>query len=200
MSEKPILFSGEMIRAILDGRKTITRRVIKPLALERPEWIASQRRWNVVHRPDGLGRLVLCPYGQPGDRLWVKEVWTLWSNATDWYTVSYAAEAEVDGATVTIHPVKCERDLRVLQSRGVKSARFMPREFSRITLEVTGVRVERAQEITDMDARAEGVDCRLTFSALWDTINQARGFGWDMNPWCWCISFRRIERGNEEVS
>ena len=189
MSEKPILFSGEMVRAILDGRKTQTRRVIKPFPLERPTWHPNLGRWNVIYREDGLGRLIKCPYGQPGDRLWVKERWYLWPNATDWYTVSYPYSGPAT------YPVKCYRDLKILGTLGKKNLLWMPREFSRITLDVVGVRVERVQDIDETAVSAEGAPFEpgghWDFARLWDSINAKRGYGWDKNPWVWVIEFER---------
>jgi len=199
MKEKPILFSGPMVKAILEGRKTQTRRVINP----QPTFVAKcdTTRAEFWAQTGPINHRIKCPYGRPSDHLWVRETWRLWSNATDWYVVSYPASGS------QTYPVKCYRDLDVLKSLGSKPARFMPREFSRITLEVTGVRVERVQEITSSDALAEGIDKEYAestanwndygtgsiyvdqFAALWDTINAKRGYSWKANPWVWIIEF-----------
>jgi hypothetical protein len=132
-----------------------------------------------------------CPYGKPGDHLWVKETW---SNINDF--VLYRAAAEADDS--------CD-DLFIPGKTAWRSPRFMPRWASRITLEITGVRVERIQDIGLVDLVAEGVDEKLPdghsmsieqlrnkYRALWDSLNAKRGFGWDSNPWVWCISLKRI--------
>lgn len=190
MKERPIIFTSEMVQAILDGRKTQTRRVIKN---------SSQ----VIMR--GLFKKAwedICPYGQRGDRLWVKEAWWIPAGyqATvplvekDWWPVIYRASGNFG-------------------KHDWKSPIFMPRWVSRITLEITGVRVERVQDISEEDARAEGEKYRTTklvgkdggldftatyrlgFERLWDSLNAKRGYGWETNPWVWVIGFKRIKGG-----
>lgn len=174
MKERGIIFTGESVRAILDGRKTQTRRVC-----------LGAREQSTAHdwHPSR------CPYGVPGDRLYVKETWAQ-SEATA--GIVYRADAE------TVEGVYKWR-----------SSMFMPRWASRITLEVVAVRVERLQEIIEADAKAEGVtpfeydpegDCwtdskdvhRSAFEYLWDSINRERA-PWASNPWVFVISFRRCE-------
>jgi hypothetical protein len=196
MSEKPILFSGPMIRAIMDDRKTQTRRVIKP----QPEWQMVAPRIL-----DGSIAVFGCtatgytrdtwrsPYGQPGDHLWVRETWQKCPvcGGTNW-----RASANENG-TICQH---CDGDLGKW-----RPSIFMPRWASRITLRVTGVRVERVQEITEGDARVEGVKPmtwinhpenapahRVMFQPLWDSINSKRGFSWADNPWVWVVEFKRL--------
>jgi hypothetical protein len=217
--ERPILFSGEMVRAILEGRKVQTRRVFKepePLS-EGCEWCfheATDGRWELgaVH-PNGDGSLhsyLSCPYGRPGDRLWVRESIALVSNhyepshggawGRDYAASVYQADGELTLADAW--PWK----------RHVLPSIHMPRGLSRITLEVTDVRVERLQEISGEDAKAEGLswvaptygvpgvsqswhaDPRESFRALWDSINGGRsGCSWEDNPFVWVVSFRRVE-------
>jgi hypothetical protein len=202
MKERPILFSAPMVRALLEGRKTMTRRVVKPHRLWKCHSICAPEKaadsWAVwFHYPetDRVGHLVDCPYGKPGDRLWVRETWAC--NPYDdrlWYR---ASESLPDSAEYG--PL------------GWRPSIFMPRAFSRITLEITDVRVQRLQEISEDDALAEGVEAdrrgwkdyfggesclgfaSTSFASLWDSINARRGFGWDANPWAWALSFRRIE-------
>lgn len=165
MKSRPILFSGPMVRAILDGRKSVTRRIVKPepaqwASVFRPspiatpggsygkvgQWIQFSADGHHIH---GLGK---CPAGQVGDRLWARETWgitfdpvgggnTFTSNNSG--TVRYRADYTLGGV---IGPVP----------EKWKPSIFMPRWASRITLEVTGIRVERLQEITEADAKAEG--------------------------------------------
>lgn len=162
MNEHPIIFSGPMVKAIIEGRKTQTRRVCGE-----PKWIGGLKHGSLSIWP--------CPYGQPGDRLWVKESYLPGGN------ISYRADSPGDGTV----------------KMSWKSGRFMPRWASRITLEITEVRVQRLQEITNRDAVAEGVEYDLSkpdgaplsrFNKLWDSIN-GKKHPWKSNPWVWVISF-----------
>ena len=174
--ERPILFNGKMVQSILDGRKTQTRRVIKP---------------QPVSNPFPLQR---CPYGVPIDLLWVQETWVKWDAG-----IAYLADC------LNRHGVESEDSKRCRLDYGViwKPSIHMPRWASRITLRVTDVRVERVQEISEADAQAEGVSAwhdtnngtvyRPEFRTLWDSINAARGFGWDANPWVWVVEFERVQ-------
>lgn len=155
MKERPIIFSSSMVRAILDGRKTQTRRLVKPQPDEYPpgNWFWTHR--DVVElKVEDLP--AFCPYGVPCDRLWVKEAWAQrldrdHLNGTQLYAAGVReAWYWADG------PGKCARTGCAGAAGRYRAARFMPRWASRITLEVTGVRVERLQEITDDDAKAEG--------------------------------------------
>ena len=182
MKARPILFSGPMVRALLAGRKTQTRRVLK----KQPG--AGIRAF--YRRPDGLfmpllgpvgvgcgtGDPLPCPLGKPGDLLWVRE--------TTWRGGGYAAT---------------EGPATIGDQR--RPSIHMFRRDSRLTLRITDVRLERVQEISEADAKAEGatfgagskeelaVGCRIGFAALWDTINSGRGFGWNTNPWVWVVEF-----------
>ena len=216
---KPILFSGPMIRALLDGRKTQTRRVLKPqppkdeygddyiTRLNGPEWyepavvdkygdeVPGKPIWGVYDELGEWGAPV--PY-MPGDLLWVREKAYYGPNR-----IAYAADNVPIGG----------RD-RVEGWGPARSSIHMPRWASRLTLEVTAVRVQRLQEISIEDARAEGVATeewddwrenvtsiaipegsyieneRDLFRDLWDSLNAKRGFGWDDNPWVIAVSFR----------
>ena len=185
--EVPIPFSGPMVRAILDGTKTQTRRVIKP------QPILSAENEKVVSEAWRAGFIsVKCPYGHVGDRLWVKEA--LISSAYDdgEPCVKYEADGHIHDDAVWVW------------KRKYLPSMFMPRGLSRITLEITDVRVERLQSISANDCRAEGhpVDAGRSldqavhddaaldwYRDLWDSLNAERGFGWDVNPWVWVISF-----------
>jgi hypothetical protein len=212
--ERPILFSAPMVRAILEGRKTQTRRVIEPQPMNAdecyadlyaggPEWAfwLSDNRMNAP-------RTWLCPYGVPGDRLWVRETFQpiygpeSGLSKPNWktgygYQISYVA---TDGRLEYI-----DSNTDSLTDR-CKPAIFMPRWASRITLEITKVSAERVQDITNADAEAEGmthservglwtspagncIDASLAYRYLWDAINAKRGYGWDVNPWVWVIEF-----------
>lgn len=205
MKERPILFSGPMVRAILDGRKTQTRRVIKP----------TQPRDDGMW-PAGRNPVPDCPYGRPGDRLWVRETWgiSLCGNR-----VSLSPEAWPDG-----WPVDRLRYAADGYDFGLSTKRpsiHMPRWASRITLEITDIRVQRLRDISEDDAVAEGIEygqsdgatsngrnrcfvnpvspneegtAQWAFSQLWDSINAERA-PWASNPWVWAVSFKRINNG-----
>lgn len=195
--EKPILFSGEMVRAILDGRKTKTRRVIKPQPDEKTREFSSElvtEAWLAGEIP------VKCPFGQPGHRLWVRE--SCWAYS--------GLEPFPSGFVVPPNPhmqhfygYDDHPELQLMKDKAIVfrvPSIHMPRWASRITLEITKIRVERVQEITNEDAIAEGIAVRdgdlmspkEYFEVLWDKINAKRGFGWDENPWVWVIEFRRL--------
>ena len=188
MKERGIIFTGESVRAILDGRKTQTRRVCKG-ARE----LSRAADWQLDR----------CPYGVPGDRLYVKETWRrpMDPDGEPLTGVEYRGDAG-----------QLARDIGI----GWKSSMFMPRWASRLTLEVVAVRVERLQEITEADAIAEGAhefvlptgscwgmnkhgtpgleigDCAAHAYALgWDSINRKRA-PWASNPWVWVVEFRRL--------
>lgn len=187
MTEHPIIFSAPMVLAILAGRKTQTRRVF-----QRPwpdtddvrfdgdtrEWYSERGAW---HR---RARWV------PGDTLWVKEGWQAAETGAGRCLV-YRADSPQSQAT-GVHAIS---DAPTLKWR---SARFMPRQASRITLRVTDVRVERVQDISEADAIAEGVTApawgaRDAFRGLWDSLNAKRGYGWDVNPWVSVTTFERVK-------
>jgi hypothetical protein len=201
--ERPILFSGPMIRAILAGAKTQTRRVVKLPLNERPwhfiECSHSAENCNdfIAGFSDRAGSVICikCPYGKPADpsfdrpadRLWVRETWAVQ------HEYDSAAPSEI-GASARWHYAATE-DLGGLRKR---PSIFLPRRGSRILLEITDVRVERLQEISDDDARLEGYDRshafpREWFARLWASINGADS--WNANPWVWVVSFRMVDGG-----
>jgi hypothetical protein len=227
MTERPILFSAPMVRAILRdvNPKTQTRRVMKPqptTELREFKGLAHHVRGSIWR--SGRPTIDLCPYGVPGDRLWVRETWTPadtgWSSTGDDDTVYVYYKADDDVRPDGIKPVfkvcsglpidmvsRWERKIDHAQHGGgdfwVPSI-HMPRWASRITLEITKVRVERVQDISEGDARREGVEgvpgtlpgeisYRDPFARLWSVINAKRGYGWDVNPWVWVLEFKRIE-------
>ena len=173
---KPILFSTYMVQAILDGRKTMTRRVVKP----QPLWIGEPNVPFKTQDADHKG-IINSPY-QPRDILYVRETWH------QHYDGSFAYKA-TDPKNTGWHP-----------------SIHMPREAARIFLEVTDVRVERLQEITEEDAIKEGVrvgiggmpyfSCQDAFPALWDSTIKNQDlplYGWDSNCWVWIYEFKRLE-------
>ena len=223
--ERPILFRAPMVRAILAGTKTQTRRVVKWQRLSDSDGgkrrIFSDRDVDVAD----MNRLLsarqrhpcargFCPYGQPGDRLWVRESFMPMPIGDGRWDIAYAAgglEAKFT-APAGYNPMLYNYE------RWAPSI-HMPRWASRITLEVTGVRVERLNEISEADCIAEGIDgfefcgerfwrdylltdeeaqCspaltdpRASYRTLWESINGPGS--WAANPWVWAISFRRID-------
>lgn len=211
MKERPILFSGPMVRALLAGKKTQTRRVVKNpyfygcLTGDCPHWQESDCAHAMAQA---------CPYGQPGDRLWVKETFALHACDDGFGNVTYrAGGAHVllcgdhgDGDPVGIGAA-CEPNSKYKPERW-KPSIFMPRWASRITLEILDVRAERLQDISEEDAKAEGAEIqketpggwvicgprigsyREGYRWLWEQINGAGS--WDANPWVWVLEFRRL--------
>lgn len=214
MKSRPILFSGPMIRAILSGQKTQTRRVIKQvptfLHLGRPimDWPLSdlysdgERFWLDVQTDvdDNMHKEIRCPYGVPGDQLWVRETVSLRIGASHWKDCNAELRQE---RFVTNRFYRATHNFPVDDQKWIPAI-HMPRWASRITLEITNVRVERLQDVTEEDAIAEGfnfqtlrnetISARCNFHFLWEEINAKRGYGWDKNPWVWVIEFKRIEK------
>lgn len=200
--ERPILFSGPMVQAILAGRKTQTRRIVNPqpspcgLRKLRPSDISGSGlnplKW---YGADPFTEAVDCPYGSPGDRLWVRETWCAWDTAQEDVECD-----EVEGNAARLAEMGLTRwhitykaDPRRHASRWRPSI-FMPRWASRITLEIVAVRVERLQDISNEDCFAEGLPAdsekgnRTWYGDLWETIN-GKG-SWDLNPWVWVVEFK----------
>ena len=199
MIEKPILFSGQMVRAILDGKKTMTRRVVKNLDLIQdvndgvPGFEDENGDWNLTADR--------CPYGQPGDRLWVRETFSAGYDAgipqKPGFGFSLAPFRGADSVKKVVYKASWNGE----DQPPWKPSIHMKREYSRILLEVVSVKVERLEEISEEDAKAEGCQprsdldyapLRWGFKELWDSINAKRGYGWGSNPWVWVISFKRI--------
>lgn len=224
MKVSPIIFSGPMVRALLDGRKAQTRRIVKPQPNSGPNGemvYLGAKSWGLL---DGmLSGEWRCHYGQPGDLLWVREAslpdfpkafsyydWT-WREVPEEYRapkhVLYRA-SHSDPDEIRWHP-----------------SIHMPRWASRLTLRLTDVRVQRLQEISEGDAAAEGITERAYpgvandndpsdkvvwcadekallsggFGCLWDWLNYKRGYGWETNPWVWALSFDVIQQNVDEL-
>lgn len=189
MIEKPILFSTEMVKAILDGRKSQTRRIIKTHTLKVLDCaaaigeISQYLSESQIIDKNNLKYILSCSPYKIGMRLWVRETWALDSNGYHYKADNCIFPKELGGWHPSI---------------------FMPKEASRITLEITDIRVERLWDITEDDACRDGgfiyssmyVDdknyAKNRFKILWDSINLKRGYCWDSNPWTWVISFKRI--------
>lgn len=218
MKERPILFNAAMVRAIIEGKKTQTRRVVKPRkdlsfgCLLQPHELAGE-----VNAGDYMN----CPYGKPGDRLWVRETWCgqldshtsqlIYNEDGNTYKCLYRADGEHvvldDGDGFTKH----NKDGS--EASPWKPSIHMPRDCSRINLEITGVRVERLNDISDADAEAEGLSkfphkgdfayawkdgdkhghatATGAYRNLWEEINGPGS--WDANPWVWVVEFKQIQ-------
>jgi hypothetical protein len=228
MTERPIRFSGPMVRAILERRKTQTRRVVLPQPTpSHGGWIAPlpwvegissnevefEERGEGGHRPlrwtEPAG-VVRCPYGAPGDRLWVRETFYIDLMPFDLGRLPNVRPAELepehvyyraDGECCDLIP---ECSCREVGKPRWRPSTQMPRWASRIALELVGVRVEQLQAITAADCKAEGVVTMLReadavkdlgdrFRGRWDSRNGDRGCGWDANPWVWVLEFKLVE-------
>lgn len=190
MNEKPILFNAEMVNAILSGRKTQTRRIISEKTLHLFGVAASAGECHPIELCDQRSQsyyLDFCPLGKPGDQLWVREAFAagLCTESTLAYRATHKTEDLEEGWGETI---KWTPSIH------------MPRWASRINLLITGVRVERLQDISDADASAEG--CKISsmqsgdclsdmFARLWKSIYGEES--WEANPWVWVIEFERME-------
>ena len=236
MKERPIIFSAPMVRALLAGTKTQTRRIVKARDLE----------WMDVHQglrePDNAER---CPYGQPGDRIWVRETWQVARETLDYETggeydvfewtdelgdprlhlngdarfgmkagLFYVADGEHKNPSVFYNLTGIDNKT-ILRPREItwRPSIHMPRWASRISLGITSVRVERLQDISIEDAKAEGAwgpddsvvekvanhfgihhfdtNPRLAYQMLWEQINGPDS--WDANPWVWVVEFKRVK-------
>lgn len=203
MKERPIIFNNEMVRAILDGRKTQTRRIIKPQPV-------MYEPGQSVHVSDMINDALHCPLGQIGDRLWVREAFRVHSRATDVATLVYKA-SERNSWTEQTHRVPVAVCNKPATPEKWTPSLHMPRWASRILLEITDVRVERLNAISEENAAAEGVaqfrggfwkhyqpgwtqhqlSARGSFVTLWKSIYGEES--WQSNPWVWVIEFKHVE-------
>ena len=222
---KPILFSAPMVRALLDGSKTQTRRAwkVQPDDDGRVDVGQTAETRGIAYVRGASGgqcTRVPCPYGTVGSLLWVKEAYRLRRDqdhkrpSDDWWksgASSYCAD-DSDKYSQTGCGGAAGR---------YRHARFMPRWASRITLRLTDVRVQQVQDISGADAESEGAECRSDlsweghaeyepqkwvsagyiagFRDTWNTINAKRGYGWDANPWVWALTFDVLKQNIDEV-
>jgi hypothetical protein len=202
VKERPILFNGAMVRAVMAGVKTQTRRVVKSRHWPEPltpgyEWFFDQTTteqvwevgaWNAGTGEGQLHSYITCPYGKPGDRLWVRETWQRNADFPDTRSNGLCVYRADRGGDTQLGDGQ----------RWIPSI-HMPRWASRLTLDVLSVDVQRLQDISESDALAEGVDtlpddpCAYSmFAMLWDSINAERGYGWHVNPWVWVVEFKVV--------
>ncbi|RQM44476.1 hypothetical protein EHZ19_28315 [Paraburkholderia bannensis] len=227
MKERPILFNGPMVRAILDGSKTQTRRIVKdqppvdcgfvatavfnPTVIDRKGLEQPGPEIFGAYSEDGSWGCK-CPHGAPGERLWLRESFRFTSDfdadsparvgerclaagyKTAWAPIQYDADGSKRDWGWVGTPLSTAQGVTAGRTR---ASMHMPRWASRITLEVTGVRVERLQQINEADAEAEGFGTgpyytpRGNFSNLWECIAKP-GSHWDANPWVWVVEFKRV--------
>lgn len=223
LKERPILFNTEMVNAVLEGRKTQTRRAVKKIGNDHPwevlksyvaKWLNPNKcdAWFLKHtiaeNPNADTFLVKCPYGKVGDRLWVRETFA------EIHFQKNNDDLEFPTPEISILYKANSSDVDKKEKLGAKwkPSIFMPRWASRIKLEITNIRVERLNDISEDDARCEGVEsikggfyknyfdskqwgglqvsARASFASLWNAIN---GLGsWKENPWVWVVEFKRV--------
>lgn len=224
MKERPILFSAPMVREVLPGQKTMTRRVVKQQPGDH-HWSRLKNYSltnNILDASDGLYVKFIhwikdrcdepiwskCPYGRVGDRLWVRETWKTYAAIDHLSPREIAPGAGVEYAAGGTNIKGQERLHGMGKSR---PSIFMPRWASRINLEITGIGVERLQDITEADSKKEGVielpfafqattepgpthdTAKDAFQYLWDSINgKTPGKSWDDNPYVWAVSFKKL--------
>ena len=223
IKERPILFSAPMVRAILEGRKTVTRRAVKIQPRSKADIGSYGLGQPFIRNPDVTKPNPECPYGRPGDRLWVRETFAIESNR--WADDPYSPPHKDGRPTQRYEDDKWDQphykatdaepelwyDDRDSPGCRWKPSIHMPRWASRILLEITDVRVERLQDITEDQAKAEGVrlytdhaelgdwwhvegietysaDPRKSFELLWSSV----GGDWEANPWVWVVEFKRV--------
>lgn len=226
MRERPILLNAEMVRAVLDGRKAQTRRMLTPRQLKMIDAAASIGECYPLesgqqHENSQSYYREWCPFGAVGDRLWVRETFRVHSRATDVATLVYKA-SEQQSWTQQTHRVPIAMCNKPAVVDKWTPSIHMPRWASRITLEITGVRVERLNNISEQDAASEGVGSAVWFAAkgvpeeqwtslgehgayrashinsfasLWESIYGEES--WQANPWVWVIEFKRLDNADK---
>ena len=224
MKERPIIFSAEIVKAILDGKKTMTRRVIKSNHdLSRYTHVDfdvdGDNKWELA-RINDLKRTytkIGNPYGNVGDRLWVRETWIqgyddplIESEGDDENAVSiiYKADGKEEYRSCSAETVENWGDFSAdSEMVGFKSPIHMPRWASRLLLEITDIKVERLQDISCEDAVKEGFsdkkpsgmqpammpNPKADFRNYWDSLNAKKGYPWSSNPWVWVIEFKKVQ-------
>lgn len=217
-SEKPILFSAGMIRRVIRGEKSQTRRVITVPKKHGEILDLFDDYYLESHGVIGVDTMeahnvpLKCPYGKVGTKLWVRETWAdadiFYNNGglEDPETIAYRADGtaiQFGGKTHLVGAIdQSSWNWDIIKW---KPSIFMKRYMSRLTLEITDLRVERVQDISPEDCIAEGIaspeidqsigssHVRVVFGFLWNEINETRGAGWHKNPWVWCVSFRIVK-------
>lgn len=222
VKERPILFSAPVVRAILEGRKTVTRRAVKGFQIPTEDTaipVGDRQRWSAIGQRDPrygfcvfgsteqecakeLEEYAPCPYGRRGDRLWVREAWQADAQ------VNSVAPRDLSHGEPIRYPA--DWDFRqtgcaMIKPGNIRPSIHMPRWASRILLEITDVRVERLQDISRADIRAEGLQCppelasddvspnyRDWYPVAWRELWESTGGDWNANPWVWVVEFKRV--------
>lgn len=181
-----------MVKAILEGRKTQTRRTkgLKEYNENPDKWRIGKMElagkiWWVASCDSSWAYRIDCPYGQVGDRLWCKEGVSIYEGLSDWMAICD------DETEHIVYPSEKFILEHLVDSSQEYSARFCPRWASRITLKITEIRVERLNQIIETDITKEGFGDLVTFISLWDKLNKKRGYGWESNCWVWVITFKQ---------
>ncbi len=185
VKERPILFSAPMTLKLLAGQKTQTRRIIKPQPTQEGLTLWwKDLAYDLNKKPNWMEKR-LCPYGQVGDRLWVRETWR--PALTEDEHECFAYKATLSYRCNKLMP----EDISLLTALngGWKPSIHMPRKASRITLEITGVKVERVEDCSQEDAIAEGFTSAAEFIKYFYQLSPAQT---NQNPWCWCIAFKSV--------
>ena len=209
MKERPIIFSTPMVQAIIEGRKTQTRRVVNPDIVNGFDF-ERDGSLQIMTIEDKHGEQVpildLCPHGKPGDLLWVRETTII--APKNWVKKRFNNITDSDGDGRVIQYLATHPNTDAARNYGLKKTPsiHMPKWAARIWLDITGVRVERVQEISHADAVAEGYEecepnnygtgsrARDWFACIWDSINgKKEGCSWAENPWVWIVEFKRVE-------
>lgn len=235
--ERPIIFDTEMVRAILDNRKTQTRRIIKPKPEPR-EMIGAPKSFlafgydstpnsRKCHPAFGFvteNEYFKCPYGKPGDLLYVRETFFNIAIFTSCLQVRFEDVYDYGSGERIIY--KADNHPIIDFNYKWKPSIHMPKKYARIWLKIKDIRVERVQNISKEDAKYEGIErvggvfscspyknyafgksrkrklhCSSpirSFQTLWDSINKKRGYGWAVNPWVWIVEFERVNMINKE--
>ena len=252
VKERPIIFSGEMVKAILDGKKTMTRRAVKTQPRDECTEIATSACFgHVEYRSTSEDRQtqsilakIKCPYGKIGDRLWVREAYTVtgWNCDDGSVYIKYLAdgheqyfdnetdemECAIDSLVASVCKELDKRKVPMLNDEAYdcsldenkprnRSPMFMPRFASRLLLEITDIRVERLNDISEADCEKEGFrfyplsricfkpcstkhpsghgsnNYKSIFGEYWDTLNAKKGYQWSSNPWVWVVEFKVVE-------
>lgn len=220
MTARPIIFSAPMIRALLDGQKTQTRRIVKPQPTTSfwEPYSCPDGRWNWVMKNTGMGSgdPFRCRFGQPGDLLWVREVWALCGSLANVRPKDFEFPHIVlrDGLRYQSDDDGYDGTVQYW-----RPSIHMPRWASRLTLRLTDVRIERLQEISEADAQAEGITgphyvgyqayflpgdskpryscATAAFECLWESLHGPDS--WATNPWVWALTFELIHKNVDEV-
>lgn len=226
IKERPILFSTPMVRALLDGTKTQTRRICTTRSQAQTDIMGYALMADIMDKDEGVCEKAAweqlgCPYGTPGDRLWVRETWAPAAVLHRKAFICFRADGDNPNAETSTEVLLESDDALLKAHRDLAKGHWIPgihmhRWASRITLEIESIHVERLQDISEEDARAEGIrQCRVgdvtafgvdpedrdtlyptaryAFNCLWESINGPGS--WESNPWVWVVIFKRAEGG-----